>query len=181
MNKAIITNNFEKLINELSYDELIFVDELKVENVEEIKRLAYIAENKKKVIVIAAKKYNVFAQNALLKLLEESPKNVEFILITDSKYKLLDTVLSRLVVEKKTYEVEDRKFEIKTITNELILELLNKDLEKEEIKAIFKELLKKEVNEEKLKAINDALLMLEFNIDKKSILTYVLLAFKERK
>ncbi|WP_457560863.1 DNA polymerase III subunit delta' [Caminibacter sp.] len=181
MNRVIITNDFEKLLNEIEYDELILRDELKVEDVEEIKRIAYIAEKHKKIIAIAAKKFNIYAQNALLKLLEESPKNVEFVLITDSKYKLLDTILSRLVLEKKTFESEKKEFEIQNITNDLIFNLLQKELEKEEIQAIFKELLKKEVNEEKLKAINDALLMLELNIDKKAVLSYVLLAFKERR
>ena len=181
MNKVIITNDFEKLLNEINYDELILRDELKVEDVEEIKRLAYIAEKNKKTIAIVAKKFNIYAQNALLKLLEESPKNVEFLLVSDSKYKLLDTVISRLVLEKKIFEKETSKIDIQNITNDFIFDLLNKDLEKEEIQAVFKELLKKESDEERLKAINDALLMLELNIDKKAVLAFVLLAFKERR
>ena len=181
MNRVIITNDFEKIIDNLKYSEFFLRDELKIEDVEEIKRVAYIAEKEKKTIVIAAKKFNIYAQNALLKLLEESPKNVEFILITDSKYKLLDTILSRLVLEKKFFQKEIEHISIQNITNDLIFDLLQKDLEKEEIKEIFKELLKKETNEERLKAINDALLMIELNIDKKAVFSYVLMVFKERK
>ena len=181
MNKVIITNDINRLLETLEYDELILRDELKVEDIEEIKRIAYIAEKNKKTIVIAAKKYNIYAQNAFLKLLEESPKNVEFILITDSKHKLLDTVLSRLVLEKRKFETALPEIDIQNITNDLIFDLMQKDFQKEEILAVLKELLKKETDEEKLKALNDAVLMIEFNIDKKAVLAYVLMAFKERR
>lgn len=49
-----------------------------------------------KVIVIAhAEKLNMPTQNALLKMLEEPPANVHFILLTDNEHLLLATVKSR--------------------------------------------------------------------------------------
>ena len=180
MNKIIITNDFEKAINDINYDVLFLRDELKVEDVAEIKKEAYIAEKNKKTILIAAKKYNIYAQNALLKILEESPKNIEFILLALSKYNLLDTILSRLVIEKKIYQKEEITPDIQNITNSFIFELLKKDLTKDEVVAILKELTKKAKNEEQLKIINDALLMIELNIDLKAVISMVLLAFKER-
>jgi DNA polymerase-3 subunit delta' len=179
--KIVITNDFEKAIEEIKPDVVFKKDELKVEDVREIKKEAYIAEEKTKTILIAAKKYNIYAQNALLKLLEESPRNVEFVLLSDSKYKLLDTILSRLVLEKRVFEKEEKKFDIQSITNDLIFDFLQKDLQKEEIIAVLKELLHKAKNEEQLELINKALLMLELNIDKKAVLSMVFLAFKERK
>jgi len=181
LNRVIITNDFEKVLQEIEANEVVLKEEFKVEDVEELKKKAFIAEKDKKIILIAAKKYNIYAQNALLKLLEESPKNVEFILLSDSKYKLLDTVLSRLVLEKRIFEKTQTFNKIENITNDFIFDTLQKELSKEEIIGLLKELLKKADNEEQLKIINDALLMLELNIDKKAILSMLFLAFKERK
>lgn len=181
MNKVIITNDFEKVIKDTLYDEIVLRDELKIEDVREIKKLAYIAEKEKKVILIVAEKYNVYAQNALLKLLEESPKNIEFILLAKSKYALLDTILSRLILERRFFEKEIKEIEIKNISNSFIFELLKKDLEKEDVKSILKSLLKIAKNEDELKIINDAILMIELNIDLKAVLSMVMLEFKERK
>ena len=57
---------------------------------------AYIAEAKKKTIILAGKSFNEASQNALLKVLEEPPRNIEFIIIAESKSSLLPTVRSRL-------------------------------------------------------------------------------------
>jgi len=181
LNKVIITNDYEKALKDIKYDVSFIRDELKIEDVNEIKKEAYIAEKHKKIILIAAKKYNIYAQNALLKILEESPKNIEFVLLSESKYNLLDTVLSRLVLEKIFYKEEEKKYNINNITNSLIFDLLKEDLEIKEIKEILKELLPKASSEEQLKIINDALMMLELNIDPKAVLSMVMLGFKERK
>lgn len=49
-------------------------------------------------IIRDAHRMNPQAQNALLKVLEEPPKNVVFILIVPSKTMLLDTIISRCVL-----------------------------------------------------------------------------------
>ena len=177
MSKAIITNDIDKLLENLK-GEIIRKDELKIEDVREIEKIAYIADRSKKTIIIAADKFNIYAQNALLKLIEEPPKNVEFIIVTKSKYSLLDTILSRVQLEKKIFENDD-EFELKPITNEYILELLTSDMEKEEIKKLLKAILKnKNLNEDVLKIINDAYMMLELNIDKEAIISLVMLSLK---
>ncbi len=54
---------------------------------------------KKRVFVIdCADTMNDYAQNALLKVLEEPPKTVMFILIAESKASLLSTIISRCVI-----------------------------------------------------------------------------------
>ncbi len=178
MNRLIVTNDFEKAIEEIPHHELFLRDELKVDDVADIKRVAYIAEKNKKIILIAAKKYNIFAQNALLKILEESPKNIEFILLATSKHLLLDTIISRLGVEKKIYEEKLQSVNLDKITNATILDLLKEDLDKDHLKAVLKEILKKDLNEEQLKIVNDALLMAELNIDIKAIVSLVMLSLK---
>ena len=177
MSKAVITNDIDKFLENVR-GEIIRRDELKIEDVREIEKIAYIKEKNKKNIFIAAEKFNVYAQNALLKLIEEPPKNVEITLVTTSKYSLLDTILSRVQLEKIFFDIDD-EYELKPITNEYILELLTKDIEKEEIKRLLKSILKnKNLDEESLKIINDAYIMLELNLDKEYILYLVMLSLK---
>jgi len=177
LSKAVITNNIDKFLENID-GEIIRKDELKIEDVREIEKLAYISEKNKKLIVIAAEKFNIFAQNALLKLIEEPPKNVDFLIVTKSKYSLLDTILSRVALERKIFE-ENEEFELKPITNEYILELLTSDMEKEDIKKLFKTIIKKkDLSEETLKILNDAVIMLELNIDKEAIISLVMLSLK---
>ncbi|BCZ17393.1 DNA polymerase III subunit delta' HolB [Helicobacter sp. NHP19-003] len=76
--------------------ELVCQDELKIEHAHEIKRRCVLSFSGQKVFVIAALSLNIFAQNALLKILEEPPKNTLFILITKHPSALLATICSRL-------------------------------------------------------------------------------------
>ena len=73
-----------------------FTDEFKVEDAAAVVKEAYIAEEEHKYIILAALSYNIYAQNALLKLLEEPPRNIIFIVISRSKNALLPTIRSRL-------------------------------------------------------------------------------------
>lgn len=75
--------------------------------------LAYKAyEAKYKVLIIwMADKMNITAANKLLKNLEEPPKNTLFILITEDKNSLLETILSR------TQTVQFNKIDDNSITN----------------------------------------------------------------
>lgn len=57
---------------------------------------AYIASNTLKYILLCGDTFRNEAQNALLKVLEEPPKNVVFIILTTSKSAILPTILSRM-------------------------------------------------------------------------------------
>lgn len=59
---------------------------------------AYIASEEITFIILVAKTFSPIVQNKLLKVIEEPPKNKEFILITQSKATILDTIKSRLPV-----------------------------------------------------------------------------------
>jgi DNA polymerase-3 subunit delta' len=76
-------------------------EDFKVEDSRAVIAEAYISEDKTKYIVLAAKSFNNVAQNALLKALEEPPKNIEFILIAPAKSIFLPTIRSRLPMQKK--------------------------------------------------------------------------------
>jgi len=182
LSKIIITDDFEKAIQELKPDEIVKADELKVEDVGKIRDLAYIAEKNKKTILIAAEKYSVISQNALLKLLEEPPKNIDFILLAKSKYALLDTIKSRLIMKKRIYNTGQKSnVDISTVTNDKILELLKEDLDSNDIKALIYKILKeKKLNEVQMEILSDAIKMIELNIDKKAVLALIMLSIKEK-
>ena len=178
MSKAVITNDIDKYLDEIKAWEKIRRDELKVDDVAFIKQKAYVSDRNNRLIVIAAEKFNIFAQNALLKLIEEPPKNIDFLIVTNSKYSLLDTILSRVFVEKVIYEKENTE-ELKTVTNEYILEILESKKEKEEIKEFLYYIVKqKELNETQMKIITKSIKMLELNLDKEAILSLVMLSLK---
>ena len=75
-------------------------DDFKIDDSKAVVAEAYIAEEHVKYLVLAAKTFNVISQNALLKLLEEPPRNIELIVITESKsptaHKELDIKLTNL-------------------------------------------------------------------------------------
>ena len=178
MSKAVVTNDIDKFLSTINADEVIRVNELKIDDVAFIKEKAYITDKKKKLIVIAAEKFNTYAQNALLKLIEEPPKNIELLIVTNSKHSLLDTILSRVFLEKKYFESE-KIIKLKKITNEYILDLLTSDLDKDTIKEMLYLIAKeKELNETQMKILSDAIKMLELNLDKEAIISLVMLSLK---
>ncbi|EAJ6152792.1 DNA polymerase III subunit delta' [Campylobacter lari] len=67
---------------------------------------SYMAEAQAKIIVILAKSFREEAQNFLLKLFEEPPKNVYFIIVAPSKNVFLPTILSRFIIEKHKIQKE---------------------------------------------------------------------------
>ncbi|MDO7253669.1 DNA polymerase III subunit delta' [Helicobacter cappadocius] len=98
-------------------------DEFKIEDSHEVINEAYIASEELKTIIIAANSYNHFAQNALLKVLEEPPSKTRFILIAKNKTSILPTIRSRL-------QIQDNR-------NPKIFEELDIDLKNLSLKSIY--------------------------------------------
>ncbi|WP_104732331.1 DNA polymerase III subunit delta' [Helicobacter salomonis] len=90
--------------------ELFVEDELKIEHAHEIKRRCVLTYAGEKIYIIAAHHFNVFAQNALLKILEEPPINTRFVLIAKHKHALLSTLLSRLTCEDRRTQIARERF-----------------------------------------------------------------------
>ncbi len=57
---------------------------------------AYIATNSKKYLILCGTTFRSEAQNSLLKVLEEPPKNIVFIIVTTTKSTILPTIFSRM-------------------------------------------------------------------------------------
>ncbi len=110
----------EKLIDEESYSDCLIYPEkgkkLKVEDAEKILEesvLTPVEGDKKLFIVGDFAEANVQTQNKLLKLLEEPPKGVYFLLGATSSYAVLNTVLSR------AKKLEINGFEVHEVTRAL--------------------------------------------------------------
>ncbi len=85
-----------------------FVEEnFKIEHAKQVVNEAYISSSEVKYIILAALEFTAVAQNSLLKLLEEPPVNIEFILISPTKSNLLQTVRSRLPILKMSANHEN--------------------------------------------------------------------------
>jgi DNA polymerase III subunit delta' len=77
-------------------------DDFLIDDAKAVIAEAYISESSLKYIVLAAKQFNVYSQNALLKLLEEPPNNIALVIIAPGKSVLLPTVRSRLPILNET-------------------------------------------------------------------------------
>lgn len=97
-----IESEVERLTQELKPNRVVaFVrDEFKIEDAKAVVAEAYISESQTKYIILAAHSYNSISQNSLLKVFEEPPKNIEFIIISPTKSNLLSTVRSRMPIIK---------------------------------------------------------------------------------
>ncbi len=161
-------------------------DEFKVDDAKVVMREAYIAEESPKHLIIVATTYRMEAQNALLKLLEEPPRNIVFILIAKSKTALLPTIRSRMQIENVLYEKEPFVLEIDIAKMELgdIFNFLkkNKNISKIILKEIIQALLKSslvnakiKLRERELALFNQSLVLAELNTRPQTILSTLLL------
>ncbi len=146
----VVTSDFEKLKEYLSqeFNEAqlfsFMRDEFKIEDAKEAIAKAYISSKEQKILLLAAKRFNIYAQNALLKILEEPPKNSAFILAAPAKSIFLPTILSRLPVvewkrEQKGAIKYFEKFDLQTLFE---LATTYKRASKDEAKEIIKQMLR---------------------------------------
>jgi len=121
----IITNQADDLLadlesqrtNELftiirSEDEKGKAKEFLVEHAQLAIAKAYVASENLNYIILVAPKFSEVSQNRLLKILEEPPRNKAFILITQSKSALLDTIQSRMPVTVLNDTLGDETFSL---------------------------------------------------------------------
>jgi DNA polymerase-3 subunit delta' len=71
-------------------------DDFHIEDAKSVIAQAYISEESEKFIILGAKSFNAISQNSLLKIIEEPPRNIVFILIAPSKSLFLPTIRSRM-------------------------------------------------------------------------------------
>ncbi len=146
---------------------------------------AYIATSETKYIILCANSFRVEAQNSLLKVLEEPPKNIVFIIITTSKDSILPTILSRVAVKyQKTkkvlheFKLNLAKLELKDLYIFLKEnQRVNKNDAKEIVESIMYSINKNNIKltQKKLHSFSSAMKLLELNSRPINVLTTLLL------
>ena len=193
MNKIIITDDLDleldNLKNTLDFYKVFKTDkDFLLENAKELIREAHIAENKLKHLIICANNFTVIAQNALLKLLEEPLKNVEFIILSTNKAALLQTIRSRIIVLKHMHNKKRAYLDInfKNLKLNMLYNFVqdNKNLDKNNAKRLIEDILFKaffiekiHIDKEHLTLFEKAYKLIDLNSNIQSILLILLFPF----
>ncbi len=152
---------------------------------------AYIATSDKKYIILCGTTFRKEAQNSLLKVLEEPPKNIIFIIVTTSKSALLPTILSRMPHKflKDKNKIDEFELDLKKIDLKETYDFLkqNQRISKTEAK-VFVEAMIHKINKQKIKlntkelnSFSTAIKLIELNSKPINILTTLLLTLIHRK
>ena len=163
-------------------------DNFKIEQAKLVTAEAYISETQTKYIVLAAKEFTSVAQNSLLKLLEEPPSNIEFIIISPTKSNLLPTVRSRLpiVQSEKEASLHELELNLAKLDYQQVFAFLkeNARISKNEAKALVEALFyratvvdKLILSENQLDIFDKAYRLLDLNARAQSVLAMLVMSF----
>lgn len=143
-----------------------------------------ISSNEYKYIVLYGKQFRLEALNALLKSLEEPPRNIVFIIITNNRANIIPTVISRLYIysykeDVKAKEILD-KLDYRNITEKDGIKLILKyrRITRDELKDIIMDIIKldginnyKSFNTKELERLTSYIKLLNVNSIANNILT----------
>lgn len=163
-------------------------DEFKLEHAKAVVAEAYVSEAETKYIILASQNFNIISQNSLLKLLEEPPRNIEFIIISPSKSNLLPTIRSRmpLINEKTAHKIDTVDLNLSKIDYAQVFSFLKESqkLKKTEAKKVVEALYHRAVVTEGLvlsqRVLNNfdmAYRLLELNAKAQSVLAMLIMSF----
>lgn len=167
-------------------------DDFLLEDAKKVVKEAYIAEMKPKILVLGAKGYRVETQNSLLKILEEPPRNIVFILIAPTKTVFLPTIRSRmglkeLKIEKK---IVSSNLPLKNLYEKDIYEFVqaNSRISRTELKEIIQVIVSEAVlehgisfTEQELNHFSNLLELAQLNSRPQNILFTLLISIMKRK
>lgn len=166
-------------------------DEFLLEQSQKAIKEAYIASNETKYILLCGATFRKEAQNSLLKLLEEPPRNVIFIIITTAKSALLPTILSRMPYKylKKNIPVQPCVLDFKKLDMKDIYQFLkeHQKINKIELKALIESMMHKihqqniKLNTKELNTFSHAMKLNDLNSRPINILTLLLLTLLHSK
>lgn len=197
VSKIIISEDFlgikEEMIRHFGMKKLRFFmpqNEFLLGDARAVEKESYIAETEEKIIVLMADSYRIEAQNFLLKLLEEPPKNIKFLIVVPSKNLLLPTIKSRLICEKRRVDKEVKKLDLdlKKMDLRMLFDFLqkNENLDKnelmEQIALLAKECVKhKDFNAEELEFFYESYELAKLNSKSGVLLATLLLNYYTKK
>ena len=197
-NTIVIGDDFQKIKDDILLNldsklvKIFEKDEFLLEDAKSVTKEAYIKEEQNKYIIIFAKSFNIYAQNSLLKILEESPTNTIFIIVSNSKSNFLPTIRSRLPILNLKQSKKERSLEINLLKMNLkdIFEFvkarqrISKSELKELIQDIFYEAAHKysmKFDEKELKVFENTLKLAELNTRAPFLLNLILTTIIDRK
>ena len=163
-------------------------DKFKLEHAKAVVAEAYISEAQTKYIILGSKSFTKEAQNSLLKVLEEPPRNIEFIIISSTKSNLLPTVRSRLPIIKGEIEhlINNIDIHLAKIDYAEVFSFLktNARIGKDDAKELVQSLYKRATEVDKLilstaqlDNFDKAYRLLELNSRPQSVLALILMGF----
>ncbi|MDY0180762.1 DNA polymerase III subunit delta' [Aliarcobacter skirrowii] len=181
---AFYPSHFTRIIKNSEKNEFQIVD------AQNAIKEAYIATNETKYIFLCGATFRSEAQNALLKVLEEPPLNIVFIILVESKSSILPTIHSRLLYKnlKQSVLEEDIDLDLKYLDLKTLYNFVkdNQRISKDEaIKLVGKLVLKINkdkisLNEDELESFSKAITLLNLNSRPAPILAYLLLTILEK-
>jgi DNA polymerase III subunit delta' len=187
-----IESEVERLESELSPSRVVkFVvkdESFKIEHAKAVVAESYVSESELKYIIIGASDLTDVAQNSLLKLLEEPPRNIEFIIISPTKSNLLPTVRSRLPILKvqSSHKIEHLELNLARLDYKEVFAFLKEHsrVRKEEAKDLVQALFHRAtvvdmliLNETQLENFDRAYRLLTLNSRPQSVLAMLLMSF----
>ena len=190
----LITQHFEEKSLEIQQELLplrgvLFIrEDFKIEDAKEVISEAYKSESQTKTLILAAKSFTIPAQNALLKILEEPPPNIAFILLAPNKSTFLPTVRSRLTLtqEHSAKQYDPMELTLRTLDLSSMFTWVkeHEKAKKHEAKALIENLFHHAVHVETLvlsaaqiEGFDKAFRLIELNARVQSILVMVLMNF----
>ena len=190
----IVCENYEERFEELKLELAPFrvvgfiEDDIKIEHAKAAVAEAYISESETKYIVIAGKNFTTVAQNSLLKVLEEPPLHIEFIIIVPNKSVLLPTIISRLQVvqlkQKRLYKPLDISLSRMDLAQLFEFSKGHDYTKKHEAKEIIENLFHQAcvvenltLNSAQLEAFDHAYRLLDLYANAKVVIVHVLMQF----
>lgn len=185
-----IETEFERLSSELKPNRVVgFIEEdFKIEHAKAVVEEAYISESQTKYIIIGSSSFTNVAQNSLLKVFEEPPRNIEFIIISPTKSNILPTVRSRLPIlkGKSLHSVKEIDLNLARIDYSEVFSFLkeNARIKKSEAKELVEALYHRAtvidmliLSEIQLENFDRAYRLLELNSRPQSVLALILMSF----
>ena len=190
----LITEHFEEKSLEIEQDILplrcvrFIREDFKIEDAKEVISEAYKSESQTKTLILGAKSFTIPAQNALLKILEEPPSNIEFILLAPNKSTFLPTVRSRLSLKQEPRQRHHEPISLALRTLDLSSMFLwikeHEKFKKHEAKELIEHLFYHAVHVEgisltstQIEGFDKAFRLIELNARLQSVLVMVLMNF----
>lgn len=196
-NSVLITDNLDSLLSSIkqsiSVHNLKIFGEINKQFTIDISRKvileSIVSTYETKYILLLGLSFNIPAQNALLKLLEESPKNTIVLILVSNKQQLLPTVISRMHIQyikfnKYNLDIPKDIIDYLNISNIKLTQLLlkHKRIKREEVAKIITDTIKidglsnkQTFKSSELERLTNMLKLLNLNSNALNILTAFLM------